>query len=266
MHDAPSVRLPLSVAIICMNSERTIGRTLASVAPLASEIICLDSGSTDATLDICRRHGAVCEHQSWRGHIKQKQSALDRCTQPWIVCLDSDESLEPALAASLREVIERDDPEVRGYELNRKVWYAGRLLDHAWQPEWRLRLVRQGVAVWGGRDPHDKLEMIERAAKIGRLRGDLRHDSFADIADYLSKQVAHSRTAAANGMAAGQRAGSLRLVTSPCAAWCKQMIVKRAWRDGWRGWAAASATAAASLMKHLILLEQTCDHRDGGEP
>lgn len=258
--------LPLSVAIICMNSERTIGRTLESVAGLASEIVCIDSGSTDTTPDICRRFGAVFEHQAWLGHIKQKQVAIDRCTQPWVLCLDSDESLEPPLRESLRAVL-TGEPSHDGYEVNRKVFYKGRMLHHAWQPEWRLRLVRRGRARWGGYDPHDKLELTEGRARAGRLAGDLRHDSFIDMIDYLSKQISLSRKAAESYRRLGRRTGALHLVTSPTSAWLKQMVLKSAWRDGWRGWAAASGTAVAALMKHLILLEETrfeqTEPRDG---
>jgi glycosyltransferase involved in cell wall biosynthesis len=264
---SPSLEpLPLSVAIICMNSERTIERTLESVAGLASEIVCIDSGSTDSTPDICRRAGVVFEHQAWLGHIKQKQVALGRCTQPWILCLDSDESLEPTLRASLRETLEAESPH-DGYEVNRKVFYKGRMLHHAWQPEWRLRLVRRGRARWGGYDPHDKLELTEPGATAGRLAGDLRHDSFIDMIDYLTKQIALSRKAAESYRRLGRRTGPIHLVTSPSSAWLKQMVMKGAWRDGWRGWAAASGTAVAALMKHLILLEETrfekAEQRDG---
>ncbi len=248
--------LPLSVAIVCCNSEGTIERTLTSVADLAAEIVCLDSGSTDATLDICRRFSVRCEHQDWLGHIRQKQLALERCTQPWILSLDSDESLEPDLRDSITAALQQDDPQVAGYRINRKVYYRGRFLDHAWQPEYRLRLVREGAAKWGGVDPHDQLVLSDPQARVVTLSGVVRHDSFRDMADYLRKQIALSRAGARAYRTLGKRTSLLQLATSPCAAWCKQMLVKSAWRDGWRGWVAASATAAAALMKHLILLDE----------
>ncbi|HEB60908.1 MAG TPA: glycosyltransferase family 2 protein [Phycisphaeraceae bacterium] len=257
MNDESGSTLPLSVAIICCNSERTIERTLASVADFAREIICIDSGSTDSTLDICRRYGATCHYEPWEGHKKQKQHAIERCTQPWILALDSDESLEPELQQSVVNALQKDDPSIVGYRLNRKVYYKGKLLNHAWQPELRLRLIRRGKGRWGGYDPHDRMELADSKGKVGLLQGDLRHDSFADIFDYLRKQIEHSRAAASSYRQMGRSTGPLRLITSPCGAWLKQIILKSAWRDGWRGWAAASGTAVAALMKHLILLEQT---------
>lgn len=249
--------LPLAVAIVCRNNEATIGRTLASVRGLTAEIVAVDSGSTDGTIALLEREGARVVRHEWLGHIRTKQMALELCEQPWILSLDSDESLTDDLRYALRDAIERQDHAVAGYEVNRKVWWAGAFLEHAWQPEWRLRLVRRGSAKWGGYDPHDALEPRPGAGRIERLRGDLRHDSFATMADHLAGQVAHARVAARSYKAMSRRASVLNLVVSPVGAWLKQMVLRSAWLDGWRGWAAASATAAATLMKHLILLEET---------
>lgn len=253
--------LPLSVAIVCKNNERTIGRTLASVQGLASQIVAVDSGSTDGTIAHLESAGAEVTRHEWLGHIRTKQMALDLCAQPWILCLDSDESPQPALLRSIREAVERDDKGVAGYEVNRKIWWAGAFLNHAWQPEWRLRLVRRGGARWGGYDPHDALEVVPAPGgafgRVDRLSGDLRHDSFETMAAYLAAQVGHSRVAARSYASLGRSAGVTKLVTSPVGAWLKQMALRQAWRDGWRGWSAASATAAAALMKHLILLEES---------
>jgi len=267
-HPTPSTddekTLPLSVSIVCRDNERTIGRTLDSVRALAREVVAVDSGSTDATLDLLERAGARVIGQEWLGHIRQKQFAMEQCAQPWILHLDSDESLEPDLRASVRTALERDDPDVAGYEMNRKVWWGDRFLHHAWQPEWRLRLVRRGRAKWGGYDPHDALEIVRDAsgpARVERLRGDMRHESFFTMAEHLRAQVRHAEVAARSYRRLGRRASVLRLTTSPAGAWLKQMVLKQAWRDGWRGWCAASATGAATLMKHLALLEL---ERSGG--
>lgn len=246
----------LSVAVVCKDNARTIGRTLASVAGLASEVVALDSGSTDATLDILARHGASVRRVAWQGHVRTKQAALDACSGDWILSLDSDESLTPPLRASIESALARDDRAVAAFEVNRKVWWGGVALEHAWQPEWRLRLVRRGAARWGGDDPHDALALIGReSGRVARLTGDLRHDSIDTIADFLRKQVFLSRVAADNLRANGASGSVFRLVTSPPAAWLRQMVINQAWRDGWRGWCAASAVAAAALMKHAVLLE-----------
>lgn len=248
-------RPTLSVAIVCKDNAPTIGRTLGSVAGLACEVVALDSGSTDATLDILARHGARVHRVAWQGHVRTKQAALDACSGDWVLALDSDESLTPRLRASIEAALEGNDPAVAAFEVNRKVWWGGAALEHAWQPEWRLRLARRGAARWGGDDPHDALALTARQGRVERLEGDLRHDSIDTLADFLRKQVFLSRIAAQSLRAKGERGSVFRLVTSPPAAWLKQVLIKQAWRDGWRGWCAASAVAAAAMMKHAILLD-----------
>lgn len=259
--------LPLSVAIVCKNNEATIGRTLDSVKGLAREIVAVDSGSTDGTVEILRSHGARVEPIDWMGHVKSKQFALEACTKPWILCLDSDESVEPDLRKSIEYAIGRDteiDPLIVGYRVNRKVWYAGRFLDHAWQPEKRLRLVQRKAARWTGLDPHDRMELLPGAggmsgkqARVADLVGTLRHDSFTDMDEHLHNQVRHAQTSAESLAGVGKRGSYLKLVTSPGGAFFKQLVLKRAFLDGPRGWNAAASTAAATLMKHIALIERT---------
>lgn len=259
----------LSVAVVCRNNEATIGRTLESVAGLAAEVVAVDSGSTDGTIALLEHYGARIVHSEWLGHVRTKQRALDACSLDWTLCLDSDESLEPDLRAALAAFLPHAPPGVAGARVNRKVWYLGGFLEHVWQPEWRLRLVRRGCARWGGLDPHDKLELLPadphaptaslRAAerRVVDLPGTLRHDSFTTIGEHLGKQVAHARVAAASLAATGQRGRIVDLVCSPIGAFLKQIVVKSGWRDGPRGWVAAASAAAGTLMKHAILIEST---------
>jgi glycosyltransferase involved in cell wall biosynthesis len=252
--------LPLSVSIVCRNNEQTIGRTLESVAGLASEIVAVDSGSTDGTIALLERHGARVIRSAWLGHVKTKQLALSQCDRPWVLCVDSDESVEPDLARSIRQEALRAQPGAPGFEVNRKVYYRGRPLNHAWQPERRLRLVRRGQFRWAGLDPHDYLELIPGApgvdgGHIGRLAGTLRHDSITTFAEFFVKQAAHSRVMAASLHAAGKRGSYWRLATSPAGALLKQLVLKRAFLDGYAGWLAAASTAAGALMKHAALIE-----------
>lgn len=248
--------LPLSAAIVCKNNEDTIGRTLESVRPLCAEIVALDSGSTDGTLALLERFGARIERVTWRGHIATKQAALEACTQPWVLCIDSDESLEADLVASIRAAIAGATPEVGGFMVNRKVWYDGRYLDYAWQPEWRLRVVRRALvpqgARWGGVDPHDKLEV---QGPVERLVGTMRHDTVRGLGRFLAAQVSLAQASARSLHAAGRKGSRWRLLTSPPGAFLKQIVMKRAFLDGWRGWCAAGSAAAGALMKHAMLLD-----------
>ncbi|MCA9288999.1 MAG: hypothetical protein KDA05_10470, partial [Phycisphaerales bacterium] len=129
---------------------------------------------------------------------------------------------------------------------------------HAWQPEWRVRVLRRsllesGQARVGGVDPHD--EVLIDGAHVPRLTGTLRHDTIADMPRFLAGQVNLATVGARHLHTAGRRGSRLRLLTSPAGAMLKQLVLRSAWRDGWRGWAAAGATACHALMKHLVLLE-----------
>ena len=256
MTDAPLANL--SVSIVCFNSERTMQAVVNAVRGLAGEIVAVDSGSTDGTVAVLEAAGAKVVHQPWLGYVKQKQFALDQCAGDWILHLDSDEPVSPELASSIRAAITKNDPSIAGYEVNRKVIYAGCVLEHAWQPEWRLRLVRAGMARWAGFDPHDKMELIDPSrARIERLRGALLHDTMPSMGEFLERQAKHAKTAAESLAAAGKTTSPVKLITSPMGAMFKQLVLRSAWRDGWRGWAAAGASSAAALMKHLALMERT---------
>lgn len=248
--------LPLSVSIVCKNNQSTIGRTLESVAGLASEIVAVDSGSTDDTIAILEKHGARVIRSPWLGHVKTKQLALEACTQEWILCLDSDESIDVELRARLELPGTLASASHDGFSLRRKVFYRDRPLNFAWQPEWRLRLVRRGRACWGGLDPHDQLALLDTQAVERRLDdGFVRHDSISTWGEFFTKQAQHARTMAKSMHREGARPSYFRLMTSPVGAFLKQIVLKQAWRDGWPGWLAAASTASGSLMKHAILFE-----------
>jgi glycosyltransferase involved in cell wall biosynthesis len=263
MNDDPRMPsdLPLSISIVCKDNASTIARTLDSVRDLAGEIVAIDSGSTDGTLDILRQHGAKVIASEWLGHVRTKQKALDACSLDWILCIDSDESVEPDLAAAIRAAVSVNASGVDGYAVNRRVYYRDQPLRHAWQPEWRLRLVRRAAARWGGFDPHDSLDLLTGKSPA-RLDGVLRHDSFPTFAEHMRKQWLHATTMAKSLHDAGARGSRTRLLLSPAGAFCKQLVIKRGFMDGYPGWLAAASTACAALIKHATLIE--LDHNNPG--
>ncbi len=244
--------LDLCVPVICKNSARTIERTIRSVSGLARRVILVDSGSTDGTREIAAGLGAEVMDHAWEGYVRQKQWALEQCDSEWALSLDSDESIDEALAAAVRAAIGRDDPADAGYAANRMVWFHERPLRHVWQPEWRTRLVRTARARWAGYDPHDRLDVQGR---VGRLAGSIRHDAFATIAEFVRRQVEHGLLAAESYHAMGRRGSVLRLLASPPAAVLKQVVARSAWRDGWCGWVAAFGTGMHAAAKQMRLLE-----------
>ena len=247
--------LPLSVAVVTLNEEANLPRLLESVRGLTAEIVVVDSGSTDCTEAIARQAGARFLTAPWNGFILQKNRSLEACTQPWVLFLDADEALSPELAASLRALFSGDgEPKAQGYWINRRTWYLGAWIWHAWYPEWRLRLVRRDAARWGGLDPHAHLELEGSSA---RITGDLLHYSFRDLEDHLHRTIGYARTMAGSYAARGRPFRWRHLLFSPWVAFFKHFVLKQGWRDGWRGWVISVVRLFDCFAKYAFLLERS---------
>lgn len=253
--------LDLSVMIPCKNNERTMGRVLESVKGLASQLVVVDSGSTDSTLEMVRAARAWSEvvlvRTHWRGYVRTKQLALESCSKGHILWLDSDEPVSSELAGSVRDAVTRG---VEAAQVQRMVEYKGKLLTHAWQPEMRLRLIKRslvddGRARFRGTDPHDYLGVYQ-GTRVETLGGVLIHDSFETFGEHIRNAWRLNTTHAEALYNEGKRTNAGRLVISPASAFIKQLVLKRAFLDGYAGWLAASTSAASTLMKHMMLYER----------
>ena len=148
----------LSVAIVTLNEEQNIGRTLESVR-WADEIVLVDSGSADRTTEIARRYDAKIIVEPWRGYVGQKNYALEHCSESWVLALDADEEVSPGLAEEIRSVT-NDPKALSGYWIPRKNLFLGRWVRHGgFYPDPKLRLFRRGEGFSTGRDPHDRYEL-----------------------------------------------------------------------------------------------------------
>ena len=249
----PVSPLPISVAIVTRNEEENLPRLLESLDGLAAEIVVVDSGSTDGTEAIARAAGARFLREAWSGFIDQKNRALAACTQPWVLFLDADEALSTELAASLRALFPMGNfPPQNGFFLNRRTWYLGAWIWHAWYPEWRLRFVRREAARWGGLDPHASLTLYGSA---GRLQGDLLHFPFRNLEDQLHRTINYARTSARSYAARGRKFRWRHLLFSPGVAFFKHYVLKQGWRDGWRGWLISVIRCVDCFAKYAFLLE-----------
>ncbi|MGA9568415.1 MAG: glycosyltransferase family 2 protein [Candidatus Korobacteraceae bacterium] len=180
--------LSLSVVIITFNEEANLARTLASVA-WADEIIIVDSGSTDRTREVAESfHAQLCV-ESWKGFSAQKNSALAKAYGDWILSLDADEEVEPALADEIRTVLNAN-PSVAGFWIPRKNFFLGRWIRHGgYYPDRKLRLFRRGTAAFEDRLVHEDVRLDGASAS---LKNNLLHHAYPTLEDYLEHMNRYS--------------------------------------------------------------------------
>jgi len=188
------MRKTLSIAMIAMNEEANLPRTLESVR-WADEIILVDSGSNDRTIEIAERYGAKTSYHAFGGHGEQKNVALDLCTSDWIFLLDADEVLTPELQQEIQAVL-AGEPEFGAYWVPRLNLYFGRWIRHGgFYPDRKLRLFRRGAArLSEGVGPHSTPQF---AGPKGKLKGDMLHYAYPTMAIYLEHMNRYSAEIAA---------------------------------------------------------------------
>jgi glycosyltransferase involved in cell wall biosynthesis len=247
---AAADKLPLSVAIIALDAAAQIEPLLASVA-FADEVVVVDSGSSDATCEIARRHGARVESREWMGFGRQKQHAVSIARHDWVLCLDVDERVSEALARSIRAAMAAQ--RYRAYRMARRNRFMGRWLAHGeGYPDWTVRLFHRGHASWSNDEVH---EAVLTTHEVGRLDGDLMHDSAEDLATYMAKQNRYTSLHAQALYRQGVRAGYGRLLASPLARFIKFYLLRRGFLDGGPGFAHIVIGCNNSFQKYLKLIE-----------
>jgi glycosyltransferase involved in cell wall biosynthesis len=249
-NSADDNKLPLTVAIIALNAGQQIGPCLES-ARFADEILVVDSGSTDDTLDICRRHGARVETREWLGFGRQKQLAVSLASNDWVLCLDADERVSEKLARSIGRALEK--PRYHAWRMPRRNRFLGRWLAHGeGYPDWSLRLFHRAHASWSNDDVH---EAVLTTVEVGSLDGDLMHDSAEDVASYMSKQSRYTTLHAQSLYRQGVRASYWRLLASPLARFFKFYFLRLGFLDGGPGFAHIVIGCNNTFHKYLKLIE-----------
>lgn len=246
----------LSVTIITLNEEANIRDALESVK-WADEIVVVDSGSNDRTVEICREYTDKVFYNQWPGHIAQKNFAIGKATHSWILSIDADERLTPELAGEIRGALK--GPKADAYAVPRHVFYLGRWIDHSgWYPDYKVRLFRRDKASWGGINPHDKVMVNGRTE---RLKGDLLHYSYRDIAHHVNTMNSFTTTSATEYLKLGRRAGLLDLLFKPAGMFMKKYILKQGFRDGLPGFIIAVSSAYYVFLKYAKLWELINNNR-----
>ncbi len=245
-------KLNLSVSYISHNEEENISRSLESVRDIASEIIILDSYSTDRTREIAESYGAKVFEEDFKGYAENKNSSLGKCSQDWVLFLDCDETLNEELKSAITEAVL--NPKHEGYFINRKTYYLGKLMKYAWQPDKKLRLCKISTRpVWKGDGVHEGL-FIEPPA--GELNGYVIHYSYRNIRHHLEKTIYYAGQMADSYYKSGKNFRLSNLIFNPVFAFVKLYIINRGFLDGTRGLIAGFSTFIYTFLKYAFLLEK----------
>lgn len=243
-------KLPISAVVITRNEENRLAACLESVS-FAAEIVVVDSGSTDKTVEIALQYGARVFQQEWLGFGRQKQFAVSCAAHDWVLCLDADERVGAELRASIEGAMR--NPVFGAYRFPRRNRFMGRWLFHGeGYPDWSLRLFHRAHARWSEDAVHEKV-LVD--ATVGALSGDLLHESEETLESYLAKQNRYTTLQAKALHDQGKRAGIGKLLASPLLRFVKFYLVRRGFLDGLPGLVHIAIGCFNSFAKYAKLME-----------
>ena len=252
----PDQPLPLTVVIVAKNEAHNLPRCLASVQGWTADIVVALNDTTDASEAVARAAGAQVHHVPWRGYRDTKNAALDFAWHDWVLSLDADEEVSPALRAAITAFFERPDRDhFAGARFPRKVWFIDRWITHGdWYPDYSLRLFRRDRARWGGDEfVHEK---IDCDGPIAKLRGDLHHYSFPTLASHVAKINPFADLFVRQQQARGGRFMLRDVTVRPCWRFFRAYVLRRGFLDGFPGFYIAWATAFGAFVRYSRLYEE----------
>lgn len=251
-----AARPRISATIICFNEEASIRAALESVA-WCDEIVVVDSFSTDRTVAICREFTDRIFQRPWPGFVEQKAFALEQARYPWVLNLDADERVSPALRREVERIL--GAARADGYYIPRLVYYLGRWWWRGgWYPDYRLRLFRRDHAVWGGVDPHEKVLLRGRSA---RLQSSLLHYTYRDISAHVATINSFTGVAAREIRLRGRAISVHDMVLRPVWRFVRFYLLRRGFMEGIAGLFVAQSAAFYVFMKYAKVWES---ERRGG--
>lgn len=230
----------LSISLITHNEAANLPRTLASLRLISGveiEIIVVDSGSTDATLQIARSFGALVFEEPWKGFAAQKNSALSHATGDWVLSLDADEELSPGLTREIQSLLATNPP-LAAYRVPRLNHFLGRPMRHGgYWPDPKLRLFRRSAARFKERPVH---ETLHSDGPVGQLSGHLIHHCYPTMDEYLEHMNRYSSAGAEMLVASGRAGNSWPWLIwngflNPAATFVYNYFVRLGFLDGREG-------------------------------
>ena len=238
--------MKISATIITHNEERNLPRAIESLR-CADEIIVVDSGSSDRTVEIAEKLGARVVESAWPGYTNQKNLAAERATHDWILSIDADESLSEALEAEIWR-LKKNGPQFDAYTLPRLAQYLGRWIRHSgWYPDRKVRLYHRCKATWVGAYVH---ESVTVNGTVGHLESNLLHFTCDSLSEHMKTMDRYTTLAAEQLLASREKITWGRLLLEPPWTFFRTYIVKLGFLDGVEGLAIANMAALYNFLKY----------------
>jgi glycosyltransferase involved in cell wall biosynthesis len=238
--------MKITATIITLNEERNIVRAIESLR-CCDEILILDSGSTDRTVELAEKLGARVVEAGWIGFAVQKNRAAELAAHDWILSLDADEALSEALEAEIWN-LKKSGPRYDAYTMPRLARYLGRWIFHSgWYPDRKVRLYHRSKAEWVGDFVHESVKVDGR---VGHLESNILHFTCESLSEHV-KTMDRYTTLAAQELAARQVRVSLsRLLLDPIWTFLKTYFVQRGFQDGMEGLVISYMAAFYTFLKY----------------
>lgn len=237
----------ISAVLIAKNEERHIRQCINALIQVTDDVVVLDSGSTDATVDIATSLGAKVHQTSWQGYAATKNLANTFAKYDWILSIDADEVLSEDLIETLCHLQPKDGVV---YTLDRINYYCGYWVKHSgWYPDWKPRLFNRKTVHWTGDYVHEQLKIPDTSQRI-KLKGKLLHYSYYSKAQHLAK-IEHYTTLSAQEMfSKGKRVSVIKIWLAPFWRFIRTFFLKFGFLDGAVGWEISKSNAYLARLKY----------------
>lgn len=242
--------LKISACLITLNEEKNIHRCLQSIQGLTEEILVVDSGSGDRTVEIAKSFGARVIQQPWLGYVKQKNFAISQANHSWILSVDADEEISASLYESIQKV-KIGSSSYSGYQVSRVVEYQGKKIFYGdWFPDRLVRLFQKEKAFFEGAEVHERLKV---EGEIGSLDGYLWHYTYEDREDRKKRIYRYASLWAKGAIQQGRSCYVFTPVIHAAWRFFRGYFVKRGFLNGWLGFEIACGNAQEVYWKYELL-------------
>ena len=242
----------LSAVLIVKNEAAILGACLARL-DWADEIVVLDGGSGDDTVNIARQYtDKVYVESEWQGYGVQRQRAQSYASGDWILMIDADEHVSAELKKSIQNVTETDDRS-KAYAIPILPWCFGRFIRHGgWYPAHKVRLYPRDKAGYGDQRVHEKLA-FEAGLEVERLQGDLLHYTYRDLEHYLVKSAMYASEWAEQRQQRGKRSSLFQGIIHGTGCFLRMYVFRAGFLDGQQGFLLALLSAHSTFVKYADL-------------